>query len=323
MRVGFAGTPAFAATALRAILDAGFAVPLVLTQPDRAKGRGLRVEPSPVKALAVAQGLNVLQPASLKSADARAGIVGIPLDVLVVAAYGLILPPAILDWPRFGCVNIHASLLPRWRGAAPIQRALLAGDAETGVTIMQMDPGLDTGPMLDVARVPIAAHETTGTLHDKLAAAGATAIVGVLRRLARGERPVATPQPTDGATYAAKIDRADAWIDWRLPAVAVARRVRAFDPVPGATTSLAGEPLKLWRAEATVEAAGGAEPGTVVSASPAGIVVACGEGTLSVAEVQPAGGRRMSAASLVTGRRIARGDRFDPMPAATPPARRA
>jgi methionyl-tRNA formyltransferase len=323
MRVGFAGTPAFAATALQAILDAGFAVPVVLTQPDRAKGRGLRVESSPVKALAVAHGLTVLQPASLKSVDARAAVVGIPLDVLVVAAYGLILPPAILDWPRFGCVNIHASLLPRWRGAAPIQRALLAGDAESGVTIMQLDPGLDTGPMLDVVRVPIAAQETAGTLHDKLAAAGATAIVGVLHRLARGERPPATPQPADGATYAAKIDRSDAAVDWRLSSDAIERRVRAFDPVPGATTTLAGEPLKLWRAVASREAAAGAEPGTVVSATAAGIVVACGEGTLSVTEVQPAGGRRMGAASFVAGRRVSRGDRFDPVPVATPPARPA
>ena len=310
MRVGFAGTPAFAATALQAILAAGFAVPVVLTQPDRPKGRGLRVEPSPVKALATAQGLPVLQPASLKVADARAAVIAIPVDVLVVAAYGLILPPAILDWPRHGCLNIHASLLPRWRGAAPIQRALLAGDAETGVTIMQMDPGLDTGPMLDVVRVPIGARETPGTLHDRLAAAGAGAIVSVLRRLAGGELPVATPQPAEGATYAAKIERNETGIDWRLPAAAIERRVRAFDPAPGATTSLGGAPVKIWRAEVADVPAAGAEPGDVVGATAAGIVVACGAGALRVVELQPAGGRRVSAAAFVAGRRIAPGQRF-------------
>ena len=310
MRVGFAGTPAFAATALQAILDAGFAVPVVLTQPDRPKGRGLRVEPSPVKALAIAHGLPVLQPASLKVADARAAVVAIPVDVLVVAAYGLILPPAILDWPRHGCLNIHASLLPRWRGAAPIQRALLAGDAETGVTIMQMDPGLDTGPTLDVVRIPIGARETTGTLHDRLATAGAGAIVSVLRRLAGGELPVATPQPAEGATYAAKIERTETGIDWRLPAAAIERRVRAFDPAPGATTSLGGAPVKIWRAEVADVPAAGAEPGDVVGATAAGIVVACGAGALRVVELQPAGGRRVSAAAFVAGRRIAPGQRF-------------
>jgi len=310
MRVGFAGTPAFAATALQAILDAGFAVPVVLTQPDRPKGRGLRVEPSPVKALAIAHGLPVLQPASLKVADARAAVIAIPVDVLVVAAYGLILPPAILDWPRHGCLNIPASLLPRWRGAAPIQRALLAGDAETGVTIMQMDPGLDTGPTLDVVRIPIGARETTGTLHDRLAAAGAGAIVSVLRRLAGGELPVATPQPAEGATYAAKIERTETAIDWRLPAAAIERRVRAFDPAPGATTSLGGAPVKIWRAEVADVPAAGAEPGDVVGATAAGIVVACGAGALRVVELQPAGGRRVSAAAFVAGRRIAPGQRF-------------
>jgi len=310
MRVGFAGTPAFAATALQAILAAGFAVPVVLTQPDRPKGRGLRVEPSPVKALATAQGLPVLQPASLKVADARAAVIAIPVDVLVVAAYGLILPPAILDWPRHGCLNIHASLLPRWRGAAPIQRALLAGDVETGVTIMQMDPGLDTGPTLDVVRIPIGARETTGTLHDRLAAAGAGAIVSVLRRLAGGEPLVATPQPAEGATYAAKIERNEAGIDWRLPAAAIERRVRAFDPAPGATTSLGGAPVKIWRAEVADVPAAGAEPGDVVGATAAGIVVACGAGALRVVELQPAGGRRVSAAAFVAGRRIAPGQRF-------------
>jgi len=323
MRVGFAGTPAFAATALKALLDAGFAVPVVLTQPDRPKGRGLRVEPSPVKVLALAQGLTVLQPRTLKNADDRAEAVAVPLDVLVVAAYGLILPPAVLAWPRHGGLNIHASLLPRWRGAAPIQRALLAGDRETGVTIMQMDAGLDTGPMLDVVRVPIGARDTAGVLTDKLAAAGAAAIVAVLRRLARGEPLAPVPQPAEGASYAAKVERADAAIDWRTDAAAIDRAVRAFDPAPGATASLRGEPVKVWRAEPVPPVAGDAAPGTVVSAAAAGIVVACGDGALRVTEVQPAGGKRMNAAAFVAGRRIASGDRFDVAPATAPAERPA
>jgi methionyl-tRNA formyltransferase len=321
MRVGFAGTPAFAATALQAILNAGFPVPVVLTQPDRPKGRGLRVEPSPVKALALSHGLAVLQPRTLKTRDDREAVVAVPLDVLVVAAYGLILPQAILDWPRHGGINIHGSLLPRWRGAAPIQRALLAGDAETGVTIMRMDAGLDTGPMLDVVRVPIAARDTGGTLTDKLAATGATAIVSVLRRLARGETLVATPQPAAGATYAAKVERADAVIDWCAAAVAIDRVVRAFDPVPGAATALAGEPGKIWRGEVAPASDAGTGPGTVVAATAQGIVVACGEGAFRITELQQAGGKRMNAAAFVAGRRIAAGDRFDPAAPSPAPAR--
>ncbi len=311
MRVGFAGTPTFAVSALAAILARGFDVPLVLTQPDRPRGRGLNLEAQPVKALATSRGLRLLQPASLKTGESSALLREIPLDVLVVAAYGLLLPPAVLAWPRHGCLNIHASLLPRWRGAAPIQRALEAGDAETGVTIMQMDAGLDTGPLHDAVRIPIAARETAGSLHDKLAAAGARAIVAVLERLARDGALEGTPQPALGVTYAAKITRADTVIDWRADAATIDRRVRAFDPVPGACTSRDGELVKVWTAEPAAVVARRGDPGEVLAADADGLVIACGQGALRVAEIQPAGGRRMTAAAFVAGRRIAVGQRFD------------
>jgi len=311
MRVGFAGTPAFAATALAAILDAGFEVPLVLTQPDRPRGRGLKQEPQAVKRLATSRALPLHQPVSLRNDEVVATLRAIPLDVLVVAAYGLLLPPAVLSWPRHGCINIHASLLPRWRGAAPIVRALLAGDAESGVTIMQMDAGLDTGPMLEVERVRVAPRETGGSLHDKLAAAGARAIVAVLHRLAREGRLAGTPQPAEGVTHAAKITRADAAIDWRASASAIDRQVRAFDPVPGAATTRGGMPVKIWGAEPAEAATAQGVPGTVLRADAQGLLVACGEGALRVTELQPAGARRMSAAAYVAGRQIAAGARFD------------
>jgi methionyl-tRNA formyltransferase len=309
MRVGFAGTPAFAALALEAILAAGFEVPLVLTQPDRPKGRGLRAEPSPVKRLAETRALPVLQPASLKTDAARAPLLAVPLDVLVVAAYGLILPPAVLSWPAHGGINIHASLLPRWRGAAPIQRAIAAGDKTTGVTIMQMDAGLDTGAMIERSTVPIAPHETAGSLHDKLAAAGARSIVAVLTRLARTGVLAATPQPATGATYAAKVERTDATIDWSTSSEAIDCLVRAFDPVPGAATWLSGLGVKVWRANpiAGVSTAGA---GTVVRTSKDGIDVACGHGVLRLREVQPASGKRMSAAAFAAGRGVVAGTRF-------------
>lgn len=313
MRVGFAGTPVFAVAALEAILDAGFDVPVVLTQPDRPKGRGLALQPSPVKTAAMARGLPVLQPASLKTAETRAPIVAIPLDVLVVAAYGLILPPAILEWPRHGAINIHASLLPRWRGAAPIHRAILAGDAQSGVTIMQMDAGLDTGPMIRSVAVAIGARESTGSLHDRLAAAGAAAVVATLQDLSRTGLVATTPQPADGATYAAKIDRHEAAIDWSAPAQLVDRQVRAFDPSPGAYTTLRNETWKIWRGEA-VEAVS-AEPGTVMRADAHGVVIACGTGAIRVTELQPAGGKRLDAAAVHAGRRVRTGDRFDVRPA--------
>jgi methionyl-tRNA formyltransferase len=309
MRVGFAGTPEFAARALGAIVAAGFDVPLVLTQPDRPKGRGMKADPSPVKRLALERGIAVAQPSSLKPRDAKAPLFAVPLDVLVVAAYGLILPQDVLDWPRHGCLNIHASLLPRWRGAAPIQRAIQAGDASTGVTIMQMEAGLDTGPMIDQAAVAIAPRETAGTLHDKLAAAGGDAIVAMLERLARDGALPANPQPATGATYAAKVGHADALIDWSAAADVIDRQVRAFDPVPGATTQFAGADVKVWRAHPVVATAGVA-PGTVIAVSAEGVDVGCGRGALRLQLVQPASGKRMSAGAFAAGRGLGSGARF-------------
>lgn len=306
LRVGFAGTPAFAAEALAAILAAGHAVPVVLSQPDRPQGRGLRLAASPVKELALRHSLPVLQPPTLRTPEGRAPALAVPLDVLVVAAYGLILPAEVLAWPRHGGINIHASKLPRWRGAAPIQRAILAGDTATGVTIMRMDEGLDTGPMLDVVDVPIAQRATAGTLTARLAAAGAEAIVRVLARIARGDVPVATAQPADGATYAAKVGRDEARLDWTLAATTLDRVVRAFDPAPGAFTDFAGAPLKVWTAE-PVDGPPGPAPGAVVAVGSGGIDVHCGEGALRLVTVQPAGGKRMSAAAFAAGRAVAPG----------------
>jgi methionyl-tRNA formyltransferase len=300
--------------ALTAILEAGFAVPLVLTQPDRPRGRGLRLDPSPVKQLASARGLPVLQPPSLKIEAGRAEALGIPLDVLVVAAYGLILPPAVLAWPRFGALNIHASKLPRWRGAAPIQRALIAGDTQTGITVMQMDAGLDTGAIVDVADLPIAPRETAGTLTARLAALGASRIVATLERLARERALPATPQPAAGVTYAAKITRADAAIDWTRPAVDLDRVIRALDPAPGAYTQWAAETVKVWSAEA-IPAAGAQSPGSVVAVHADGIDVACGNGALRLHIMQPAGGKRMAAHAFAAGRALAPGARFVSIPA--------
>ena len=316
LRVGFAGTPAFAATALQALITAGLAIPVVLTQPDRPRGRGMQVDASPVKQLAQQHAIPVLQPATLRNDDARAAALAVPLDVLVVAAYGLILPRAILDWPRHGCINIHASLLPRWRGAAPIPRAIAAGDATTGVTIMQMDAGLDTGPMIATVAVPIAARDSAGLLHDRLAAAGAAAIVDVLRRLARDGVLSSIAQPAAGATYAAKLERAEAAIDWTLSAPAIDRRVRAFDPVPGAFTHWRDEPVKIWSAHPSAARAG-VPPGTVFGVGSDGIDVACGEGVLRLVVVQPAGGKRMEAAAFAAGRALRPGMQFGaPAPAA-------
>ena len=310
MKIGFAGTPRFAAEVLASLLDAGFSIPLVLTQPDRPKGRGLKLEPSPVKQLAERFGLTLHQPVTLASAATQARLFANPLEALVVAAYGLILPPSLLAWPRHGCINIHASLLPRWRGAAPIQRTLLAGDAESGVTLMQMDAGLDTGPILDIIRIPVSARETAATLERKLAATGARALVALLRRLAAGAPSSPTLQFDAGATYAPKIDKREAAVDWHRASIAIDRQVRAFDPFPGAYTGLAGETVKLWQAQPATIMTQGFAPGMVLEADAGGIVVACGEGSLRIAELQPAGGRRMSAAAFVAGRRIARGGCF-------------
>jgi methionyl-tRNA formyltransferase len=315
MQVGFAGTPAFAARILDAVLAAGFDVPLVLTQPDRPRGRGQKPDPSPVRRAAQAHGLAVKAPPTLKDAPARAALLTVPLDVLVVAAYGLILPPEVLAWPRHGCVNVHASLLPRWRGAAPIERALLAGDRATGVTIMQMDAGLDTGPMLAIATLALESVDTAGTVTDKLAPLGAGALVGVLRALAAGETVRATPQPAEGVTHAPKFGKQDAAIAWD-DAEFVARQVRAFNPRPGAWAGLGDESVKIWAGAASAAAASTA-PGTVLRAGSDGIAVACRKGIYTITELQLANGKRMGAAAFVAGHRGLSGSAFSVPSAAT------
>jgi len=304
MRIIFAGTPPFAAAALNALADAGHDIALVLTQPDRPAGRGMKLMPSAVKQAALARGLPVSQPPSLKSPEAQTELRAVDADVMVVAAYGLILPQAVLDLPRLGCLNIHASLLPRWRGAAPIQRAILAGDVETGITIMQMDAGLDTGAMLSKTVVPIRDDDTAASLHDVLAAAGASAIVAVLANYAT---LVPAAQDDAQATYAAKLSKDEAQLDWNQPADALARAVRAYNPAPGAWTLLEGAPLKVWMA---ATATGAGDPGTVLHADAEGLVVACGSGALALREIQPAGSKRMSAAAFLAGRPVPPGSRL-------------
>jgi methionyl-tRNA formyltransferase len=307
MRLVFAGTPEFAVPALDALAGAGHTLAAVLTRPDRPAGRGLAPAASPVKRAAERRGVPVLQPTTLKDEAVQARLAALAPDALVVVAYGLILPQAVLDIPRLGALNAHASLLPRWRGAAPIQRALLAGDRETGVCIMQMAAGLDTGPVLLSEAVPIAADDTAGTLHDKLAPLGARLLVAALDGLARGTlRP--TPQAAEGVIYAAKIEKQESRVDWTRPAVEIERRVRAFDPTPGAAARIRGAEVKIWRA--AVAAARGA-PGEVVGVGPEGIVVACGEGALRLEVLQRAGGKRHAAAAFQRGFPLAAGDRFE------------
>ncbi|MDE1181398.1 methionyl-tRNA formyltransferase [Paraburkholderia sp.] len=319
LRVIFAGTPEFAAAALAAIHDAGFEVPLVLTQPDRPAGRGMKLQASPVKRYAQEHGLAVAQPTSLRRngkypAEASAALDLLrdtPHDVMVVAAYGLILPQEVLDLPKHGCINIHASLLPRWRGAAPIHRAIEAGDAETGITLMQMDAGLDTGAMISEVRTPILADDTTATLHDRLAQAGATLIVDALHELQSHGALASTPQPEHGTTYAEKIGKHEAALDWRKPAAVLARQIRAFDPFPGGVATLGdGTALKLWAA-APVEASGEtAEPGTILDVSPDGVTVACGEGALRLTQLQKPGGKRLPVREFLAGSTLEAGHRF-------------
>lgn len=298
MRIAFAGTPEFAAVALQALIAAGHEVALVLTQPDRPAGRGLKLQPSAVKTVATTHGLPLAQPRSLRldgkypddATAARQALQDAAPELMVVAAYGLILPLWVLDLPPRGCLNIHGSVLPRWRGAAPIHRAIEAGDSATGITVMQMDEGLDTGDMLLVETTPITPEDTTATLHDKLAAQGARLIVQALATPALQRRP----QPNDGITYAHKIDKAEAAIDWSLPATVIERRVRAFDPFPGASFEAHGETVKLWRADVLP---GSGRPGEVLAASPERLVVACGDGALALRQVQRPGGRRIDAAT--------------------------
>ena len=309
MKIVFAGTPEFAREAMAALHAAGHDVVLVLTQPDRPAGRGMKLQASPVKQWALEHGIPVQQPRSLRldgkypeeAAAAREALLAANAECMVVAAYGLILPQWTLDLPPRACLNIHASLLPRWRGAAPIHRAIEAGDAETGITIMQMDAGLDTGDMLLVRSVPIAPDATTASLHDQLAAMGGECIV---QALAQPDALVRTPQPTEGITYAHKIEKAEAALDWSLPAEVLARRIRAFDPFPGMTVPLAHngatEVLKLWGATAE-SLSDKAEPGTVVQADASGVRVACGQGQLCLTQLQRPGGKRLNAADFLRG----------------------
>jgi methionyl-tRNA formyltransferase len=317
MRIIFAGTPAFARAALERLYAAGFEIALVLTQPDRPAGRGMKLQASPVKQFATDHDIAVAQPRSLRldgkypedAAAARDAITAAQADAMVVAAYGLILPQWVLDAPRLGCFNIHASLLPRWRGAAPIHRAIEAGDEQTGVTIMQMDAGLDTGDMLLIEPLSIRPDDTTSTLHDRLADLGARLIIEALELAACGGlRPV--PQPIEGVTYAHKIEKAEAAIDWRQPAAVIARRVRAFDPFPGAQAMLAGETIKLWSARAQPAAAAGV-PGQVMAAGAEGVLVQTGEGALLIDELQRPGGKRLAAGEFLHGQRMEAGQVFD------------
>ena len=295
MKLIFAGTPEFAASALQALIDAGHQIALVLTQPDRPAGRGMKLKASPVKTLALAHGLPVSQPLTLKTTEAQAEIAAVGAELMVVAAYGLILPKAVLEMPTRGCLNIHASLLPRWRGAAPIHRAIEAGDAETGVTIMQMDVGLDTGDMLLTVREPIHADDTTASLHDRLAARGAQAMVDALAQL---DQLTAIPQPEQGVTYAEKIGKAEAQLDWTLPATVLARKIRAFNPFPGASTLASGEVLKIWQAE---RCDGEGEPGQILAHGADGVRIATGEGALLATQLQAAGGKRLAAREFLAG----------------------
>jgi methionyl-tRNA formyltransferase len=303
LRLAFAGTPEFAVPHLAACRRPGIEIVAVYTQPDRPAGRGRRLRPSPVKCAALAAGLPVEQPRTLRSAAVQRRLRALELDLLVVVAYGLLLPPRVLTLPRHGCWNVHASLLPRWRGAAPIQRALLAGDAETGVCLMQMDAGLDTGPVLLRRALPIAADDTAGTLHDRLAALGAELLGEGLARLLRGEPLLATPQPAEGVSYAPKLSKAEARLDWQEPARVLERKVRAFLPWPVAEAELAGERLRIFHAVASADPTSDGMPvGTIRRASPQGIEVICGEGTLKILELQRPGGRRMSVADYLNAR---------------------
>jgi methionyl-tRNA formyltransferase len=307
MRIAFAGTPAFAAAALQSLIDSRFDVALVLTQPDRAAGRGLREAPGAVKQLALRHGLAIAQPQTLGSEEIQAQLRSTSAQIMVVAAYGLILPVAVLNLFSAGCINIHASLLPRWRGAAPIQRAILAGDNETGISIMRMEQGLDTGPVYSSRTTAILPEDSAASLHDRLAGLAARCIVEVLPRIVDGTL-VAMPQATDGVTYAQKITKSEAAIDWQRNALDVDRQIRAFNPVPGAYSLLRNQPLKIWRASPSAAARG--IPGEILGCGADGIVVACGTGTLKITELQKAGGRRMSAGEFQRGLALVPGERF-------------
>jgi len=305
MKVIFAGTPDFAAAALKAIAAAGFEIPLVLTQPDRPKGRGMQLAPSPVKQAALELSLRVAQPEKLRNnAEALQMLKGVDADVMVVAAYGLILPQDVLDTPKHGCLNIHASLLPRWRGAAPIQRAIEADDAETGVCIMQMDIGLDTGSVVSEHRYAIQPTNTANEVHDALMNLGAAAIVADLQQLKTEGRLKSVKQPEEGVTYAQKLSKEEARINWSESAAVIERKIRAFNPVPAAWVEYQGKPMKIWRAEAVAQQG---RAGEVLSCSSDGLIIACGANALKITELQPSGSKRMDIAAFAAGHTVEAG----------------
>ncbi len=301
LKIIFAGTPDFAATALKALLETDqHDICAVYTQPDRPAGRGRRLKASPVKATALEHNIPVYQPVSLKASEQQQQLRGLQADLVVVVAYGLLLPLPVLDAPRLGCINIHASLLPRWRGAAPVQRAILAGDSETGVSIMQMEEGLDTGPVLYRLTTPVYSRDTAQTLHDRLAALGAQALLDALGLIVDGSVcPV--PQDNDTATYARKLDKREATLDWAASAQALDRRIRAFNPWPVAQTSLQGETLRIWQAEPLSDRVADAVPGTVLQIGKQGVDVATGDGILRLQRLQSAGGKPLDAGAFVNG----------------------
>ncbi len=307
MKIIFAGTPEFAVPALQALIAAGHDIVMVLTQPDRPSGRGMKLKASPVKQLALTHQIEVFQPETLKDPVVQARIAVVNADVMIVAAYGLIIPSAVLDMPRYGCYNIHASLLPRWRGAAPIQRALLAGDSETGVTIMEVVPALDAGAMVSRGVLPIGERDTAQTLHDALAELGAKLMVEAMQKLARDGSLPATPQDETLVTYAHKLEKSEAAIDWQQPAAEICRKVRAFNPFPVAHTWLDGEICRLWMAS---HSPGNGKPGEITGFDEAGILVACGEGLLRIEELQMPGGKRMAANDFLRGRSLQPGQSF-------------
>lgn len=310
MKIIYAGTPEFAVPALQALIDAGHQIVMVLTQPDRPAGRGMQLKASPVKQLALQHDLKVFQPESLKPTEVQAEIEATQADVMIVAAYGLIIPTAVLHMPKYGCYNIHASLLPRWRGAAPIHRAILAGDHETGVTIMEVVPALDAGAMVSTYTTVITEADTTQTLHEKLSVAGATLMVDAMRQLEQTGTLHATPQDESLVTYAHKLDKSECALDWQKSASQLSQQIRAFNPFPVARTQFKDQTCRIWFAqEATEYASNKNYAGVVLSTQPA-LVVACGEGAINIHTLQMPGGKRQSAAEFVHGQHVQVGDVF-------------
>ncbi len=305
MKIVFAGTPEFASQALEALINAGHRIELVLTQPDKPSGRGMKLTPCPVKNLALGRGLELIQPASLKKdLKAREAIASTNADLMVVAAYGIIIPGEILEIPRYGAINLHASILPRWRGAAPIQRAIMAGDEKTGITLMQMDEGLDTGNIIRVIETPILDNETAGSLHDRLATIGAESIVELLKSPPVGKRYPSTAQDNESSTYATKIEKTEAILHWNLPAKEILRKIRAYNPYPGSSCKMGDSVVKIWDA---CIAEGNANPGQILEADKNGIVVSCAKDAILIRTLQKAGGKKLDAAQFLAGNSLKAG----------------